>query len=104
MIYNKLVRDKIPQIIEQNGGKATFRQLLPEEYVHYLEIKLDEEVGEYHHDKTVEELADILEVIYALANAHGVSKEEFMAVYQEKHDRRGGFEEKLLLIQSERGE
>ena len=44
-----------------------------------------------------------LEVIYALANAHGVSKEEFMAVYQEKHDRRGGFEEKLLLIQSERG-
>ena len=84
MIYNKLVRDKIPQIIEQNGGKATFRQLLPEEYVQYLEIKLDEEVGEYHHDKTVEELADILEVVYALVNAHGVSKEEFMAIYQEK--------------------
>ena len=103
MNYNKLIRDKIPEIIEQNGGKAVIRQLSHEEFVRFLEMKLDEEVGEYHRDKTVEELADILEVVYALASLHGCSKEELLAVYDEKHEKRGGFERRLLLIESERG-
>lgn len=103
MIYNKLVRDKIPEIIENNGGKATFRQLSQEEYMIFLEEKLDEEVGEYHRDHTVEELADILEVVYALAAAQSCTKEELLAVYDEKHAQRGGFEKRLLLIESERG-
>ena len=103
MIYNKLVRDKIPEIIENKGGKATFRQLSQEEYIRFLEKKLDEEVGEYHRDKTVEELADILEVVYALAREHGCSREELLAVYESKHAERGGFEKRLLLIESERG-
>ena len=103
MIYNKLVRDKIPEIIQKNGGKATFHQLSQEEYIRFLEQKLDEEVGEYHHDRTVEELADILEVVYALAAVHGCSKEELLAVYEKKHEERGGFEKRLLLIDSERG-
>ena len=103
MVYNKLVRDKIPEIIENSGGKAEIRLLSEEEYLHYLEMKLDEEVGEYHRDKTAEELADILEVVYALASLHGCSKEELLAVYDEKHERRGGFERRLLLIESERG-
>lgn len=103
MIYNKLIRDKIPEIIENNGGKAVIRQLSQEEYLKFLEAKLDEEVGEYHRDHTVEELADILEVVYALAKAYGCSKEELFAVYDKKHTQRGGFEKRLLLIESERG-
>ena len=69
--YNKLVRDKIPKIIEDSGKSATIRILSDSEYVNALETKLDEEVGEYHRDKSVEELADILEVIYALAATCG---------------------------------
>ena len=103
MIYNKLIRDKIPEMIEQNGGKAVIRQLSHEEFVRFLEMKLDEEAGEYHRDKTVEELADILEVVYALASLHGCTKEELLAVYDEKHEKRGGFKKRLLLIESERG-
>ena len=103
MTYNKLIRDKIPEMIEQNGGKAVIRQLSHEEFVRFLEMKLDEEVGEYHRDKTVEELADILEVVYALASLHSCSKEDLLAVYENKHEQRGGFEKRLLLIESERG-
>lgn len=101
MIYNKLVRDKIPEIIERNGGKAEIRILADEEYRVFLEAKLDEEVGEYHRDKTAEELADILEVVYALAASIGCSQEELQAVYQKKHDARGGFDKRILLISSE---
>ncbi len=102
MIYNKLVRDKIPQIIEENGGKAEIRVLADEEYRCFLEAKLDEEVGEYHRDQNAEELADILEVVYALAASMGCSKEELELIYQKKHDDRGGFEKKILLISSEK--
>lgn len=102
MIYNKLVRDNIPQIIEQNGGKAEIRILSDEEYRLFLENKLDEEVGEYHRDKTAEELADILEVVYALAVSNGCSREELEQIYQKKHTARGGFQKKILLISSEK--
>ena len=101
MIYNKLIRDKIPEMIEQNGGNAVIRQLSQEEFVRFLEMKLDEEAGEYHRDKTVEELADILEVVYALAESIGCSREELLGTYEKKHAARGGFEKKLFLIASE---
>lgn len=101
MIYNKLVRDLIPQIIEEKGGKAEIRMLSDEEYRSFLEMKLDEEVGEYHRDKCAEELADILEVVYALAASNGCSREELEAICQKKHNERGGFEKKILLISSE---
>lgn len=97
-VYNKLVRDRIPQIIEANGGKATVLQLSSEEYIAYLEKKLDEEVGEYHKDKTVEELADILEVVYALAATVGCSQDQLIQAYQNKHDERGGFEKRYFLV------
>ena len=102
MIFDKLVRDNIPQIIEDNGGKAEIRILSDEEYPVYLERKLDEEVGEYHRDKTAEELADILEVVYALASSIGCSQEKLQAIYQKKHEARGGFEKKILLLSSEK--
>ena len=100
-LYHKLIRDNIPAIIESKGGKAEIRILSDEEYPIYLEAKLDEEVGEYHRDKNVEELADILEVVYALAESIGCSREELLETYEKKHAARGGFEKKLFLIASE---
>lgn len=99
----KLVRDRIPEIIEKNGEIPHIRILPEEEYRRCLEAKLDEEVAEFHADQNAEELADILEVVYALASLHGCTKEELLAVYDEKHEKRGGFEKRLLLIESERG-
>ena len=101
--YHKLIRDHIPEIIESKGGKAEIRILSDEEYPIYLEAKLDEEVGEYHRDKNVEELADILEVLYALAESIGCSREELMEIYQKKRESRGGFEKRYFLISKEFG-
>ena len=98
MVYNKLVRDKIPELIEKQGEKPSIRVLEREEYFRHLEQKLDEEVGEYHRDKTVEELADILEVVFALAEVNEVTRQELLSVYQKKHDARGGFEKRIFLI------
>ena len=102
MQYSKLVRDKIPEIIASHGGKAETRILSDEEYRQMLEAKLDEEVGEYHRDKNAEELADILEVVLALAASIGCSREELVRIYEKKRQERGGFAEKILLISSER--
>lgn len=102
MISPKLIRDKIPEIIAASGGTAEFRTLSQEEYALYLEAKLDEEVGEFHRDHNAEELADILEVVYALADFIGVSKEQLLQTYRKKHNARGGFEKRLLLISLEK--
>ena len=102
MVYNKLVRDKIPQLIEQQGEKPVTRILDDAEYQACLECKLDEEVREYHADKNLEELADILEVVYALAENAGYTRETLMDAYRSKHDTRGGFAKRIFLISKER--
>ena len=76
-VYNKLVRDKITDIIEADGRKAKYRILDNNEYKEELNKKLQEEVKEYLEDKNVEELADIIEVIYGILNSMEVSIEEF---------------------------
>lgn len=101
MIYNKLVRDKIPEMIEAQGETPHIRVLSDEEYLRCLEEKLDEEVGEYHRDKNTEELADILEVVFALARIHGSTPGELMEICKEKHEARGGFEKRIFLISKE---
>ena len=93
----KLVRDRIPDLIRASGEEPVTRILNDAEYLAALETKLDEEVAEYRADKSLEELADILEVVLALAEAQGATKEELLAVYQQKHDARGGFEKRILL-------
>lgn len=99
--YQKLVRDRIPQIIRDSGEEPILRILEDEEYRVCLEAKLDEEVAEFHTDKNLEELADILEVVYALAG----DREALEAVYQRKHEARGGFEKRYFLIgKKEEGE
>lgn len=97
-VFNKLVRDKIPQIIEASGKTPITRILERGEYLACLEKKLDEEVCEFHESKDMEELADILEVVYALAEAHGCTKQALAEIYQRKHDARGGFSERIFLI------
>lgn len=99
--YDKLVRDKIPRLIAEQGERPVFRVLDDGEYAECLERKLDEETAEYHKDKTPEELADILEVVFALAERQGCSRGRLMELYQQKHDVRGGFSERIFLIGKE---
>lgn len=101
MVYNKLVRDKIPSIIKSNGQNPNTRILTEEEYTFALEQKLDEEVSEYHQDKNLEELADILEVVYALSENLGHSREELLKTYEKKHAERGGFRDRIFLISND---
>lgn len=97
MKYNKLVRDKIPDIIKKNGDTPTTHIANDEEYLEKLLQKLQEEVGEYLENNDIEELADILEVVYALAKTHGISIEELDKVRIDKLNKSGGFEEKIIL-------
>ncbi len=99
--YHKLVRDRIPEIIEQNGGKCRTEILSDEDYLRMLDEKLTEELAEYHESHSAEELADLLEVIYACAAARGVSREELEAARAEKAVRRGGFAARILLLETE---
>ena len=93
----KLVRDKIPMLIRNSGEKPVVRILDEEEYRHSLEAKLDEEVAEFHQDRNAEELADILEVVYALAETIGCTKDALLQCYEKKHLERGGFRERVFL-------
>lgn len=96
-IHNKLVRDKIPEIIESTGKKAYCRILTEEEYLSELDKKLNEECAEYQADKSLEELADMLEVMYAIAEARGYSIGELERVRVEKAYKRGGFKDRIFL-------
>ena len=97
--YNKLVRDRIPEIIEASGKTSVCRELSDPEYIAKLDEKLNEELAEYQESKSLEELADLLEVMRAVAAARGSSMEEIERIRQEKADKRGGFEKKLLLVE-----
>lgn len=97
IIFNKLVRDKIPEIIANSGSKCTFEILSDEEYITMLDKKLDEELAEYHKDKDIEELADLLEVIYACAQARGYSLDDLEKFRINKATERGTFKNKILL-------
>ena len=96
-IYNKLIRDNIPQIIEQSGKTCKTRVLTDDEYVTQLNAKLVEELAEYQHSGEVEELADIVEVALALAQAKGVSRAKFDTIRTEKALKNGAFTQKLFL-------
>ena len=98
MQYNKAIRDKIPEIIQKDGHSCNVNTLPDEEFLEHLEKKLSEEVTEYQNDKNPEELADILEVIYRIAQLKGVSKEELEKIRIKKSEERGRFEKNLFLI------
>ena len=97
--YNKLVRDRIPEIIETSGKSCKITILSDEDYLRMIDAKLDEELAEYRKDQNIEELADLLEVIHAAAVARGYSIEQLEQVRMEKAEERGKFQKKLLLVE-----
>lgn len=95
--HYKLVRDLIPEIIKSEGKKPYVRKLDEKEMIRSLENKLLEEVNEYLEDKTVEELADVIEVIYALCQIKGVSRAQLEKPRTIKEMERGSFNGKIFL-------
>jgi predicted house-cleaning noncanonical NTP pyrophosphatase (MazG superfamily) len=104
-IYNKLVRDRIPEIIEKDGKKFSSRILSNDEYIKSLREKSFEELNEYvnttNDNDALEELADLLEIIHALSECHGASIEKVDEIRKKKAEKRGGFKEKIFLIEVE---
>ena len=96
--YNKLVRDKIPEIIKNNGAKSVnTKNLNDEEYLESLNTKLDEELNEYLSSGEIEELADLEEVLRAILDAKNTSYQEFELIRQNKVNKRGAFKDKIFL-------
>jgi len=99
--HNKLVRDRIPELIKGNGQSCLYRTLNDQDYLEALDAKLNEELNEYLEDKSMEELADLLEVIRAVIAARGFSYEEVETIRKTKADQRGGFEKRIWLMETE---
>lgn len=97
--YNKLIRDKIPDIIRKSGKIPITKSLSDTEYMDMLNLKLQEEVAEYLESGSVEELADIGEVMHAILAYKQMPIEEFQKVRADKLQKRGGFAERLLLVE-----
>lgn len=97
--YHKLVRDRIPQIIEATGKLCRTEVLDQAMYLQLLDEKLTEELAEYQESKALEELADLLEVMEAVVAARGYTWEQLQTLKGEKKAARGGFAEKLLLLE-----
>lgn len=78
--YHKIVRDRVPEVIGASGKICISEILSDVDYLEMLDAKLDEDLAEYHKDQNIEELADLIEVIYAAAKARGYSLEQLEAV------------------------
>ncbi len=96
-VYNKLVRDRIPEIITSKGEHPITEILEDSEYKKMLDIKLLEEVNEYLKDDNIEELADITEVILAILKFKNIEISDFESTVINKRDKKGGFDKKILL-------
>ena len=97
MRYNKLVRDRIPEIIERDGGKAVTRIASEEEFLQKLGEKLLEEAEEFLQSGKTEELADVLEAVYAICSLKKISLGQLEEVRKRKADERGGFSKRIIL-------
>jgi predicted house-cleaning noncanonical NTP pyrophosphatase (MazG superfamily) len=99
--YPKLVRDKIPEIIKQNGKTAVTHVACDEEYTRHLLAKVVEEATELENaegaDHQREEIADVREVLDAIQTDLGISDEEIAAIQKSKADKRGGFSKRVIL-------
>ena len=95
--YDKLVRDRIPEIIESTGRSCGTHVVFGDEFYSYLDKKLDEEILEFREARNLEELADIMEVVYGLAECLGYSEQELNILRSKKRDERGGFSRGIVL-------
>ena len=97
-IYNKLVRDKIPEIIAGDNGKTCVTRIMEDdEYLKALNTKMQEELKEYLESGEVEELADLEEVLRAILDVKKVSYNEFEKIRKSKVNKRGAFKKKIFL-------
>ncbi len=96
-MQKKLVRDKIPEIIKKSGRVPKIHILDKKEHFQQLKIKLQEEVDEFLEEQSLEELADILEVIYALSHEIGHDIDELERVRSKKKSQRGSFDKRIFL-------
>ena len=99
MVYLKLVRDKIPEKIQSSGKKCSVETLNDRDYLKAVDAKLSEELAEYYADPSLDELADLLEVIRAAAMARGYTLSELEEARAKKERERGAFQKKLQLIE-----
>lgn len=97
MSYHKLVRDKIVDIIKSNGEKPIYRVLNNDEYLTELHKKLFEEAREFIEEDSIDELADLLEVIYAIAKEKNIQLSKVEQIRLMKREKRGGFDNKIYL-------
>ena len=95
--YDKLVRDRIPEIIRNNGKHAIVEKLGSNAYKKYLDDKLGEELQEYLASDSIDELADLVEVIYAILKYKGIELIDFENIREKKAEERGAFDERILL-------
>jgi predicted house-cleaning noncanonical NTP pyrophosphatase (MazG superfamily) len=107
--YNKLIRDRIPEIIEKDGGKAKIRILNDKEYHEELLKKIVEEAKEVletkgEREELTKELGDVLEILDYLIKVFNLDREEIEKVRQERKESRGGFDEKIFLEYTEHKE
>ena len=96
-IYDKLVRDRIPKIIESSGNHCEIEVVNDEIALEYLYKKLNEEVSELLEDKNLEEIADVVEVLFAIGRKYGYSEEDILNKRDEKKAKSGGFEDNIIL-------
>ena len=97
MKNNKLVRDKIPEIIRKNGEVPVTHMASDSEYFQKLKEKLKEEADEFMKDSMEEELADVLEVVYAICDYKKIDKNKLELLRKKKAEERGGFKERIIL-------
>ncbi|HEY8364732.1 MAG TPA: nucleoside triphosphate pyrophosphohydrolase [Haloplasmataceae bacterium] len=95
--YYKLVRDNIPSIIKSNNNQVITHIADDTEYIEALFSKIMEEIEEFKQSPNEEELADILEVVYALASVYQIEMSNVIKVKDEKRKERGGFDKKIIL-------
>lgn len=100
-VYNKLVRDNILDIITQDGQRCRFEVLGDKEFLTALDAKLNEELEEYNGSKNIEELADLVEVIYAILDYNKISIEDFETMRLDKRLNKGAFNKRIFLVSTD---
>ena len=95
--YDKIVRDNIPTIIGNNGSKCEIEIVSDEEALSYLYMKLTEEVNEFLESKDIYEIADVIEVLYAICDKMKIPRTTLETARQQKENKNGGFEDNIIL-------
>lgn len=97
ILYNKLIRDKIPEIIENSGKEYEIHRAEEQEYIEKLLLKAEEELSEFREDPSIAEMADLFEVLDTVIDYYDFDKKEIKDYQEQKRKERGGFKKQLIL-------